>query len=784
MLNCHLQLNLSPLRSYGLLLGMTLLSGCNHFIGSQEQSLPITQGAVAIKGLAQPVQIKRNALGSPLIQAANAHDLLFSQGFLHADQRLEQMMLQRAMAYGTLAEIQGPKALPSDYLMRSLDFKGQAQQLLQQLPKGLRTYLEVYARGVNAQLYHQRQQLADYALTATGSPAYWRAEDSLASLLFLGFSLAGNLNDELTLTLLTDNFNPAQLAALVNSDSAESLTLLTQLKQYKNQLLELEPVLDASLYLNQQNRLASLSSSQWAQNRRPQTGKSLLVSDWHANPQLGTALYLSQWQSPELAVAGFSLPGFPSVLAGSNQRVAYSFASSNADNQDLFIERLALRNGRLMYLEQQQWRPAQAKIERFIVKGQTQPLTHTFYRSPRGPLLHNGLVSAAQLNGKSSVSLQQPQQFTPQAVAALFKFMQLNQAETGLTLASDLHLLGLEMLFADAQQISWQTTGSYPSRGAGRGLFPVAGWEMDKQWLGLLEPSLLPYDINPASGALVTANNQPGQQFGLILSNQGNGRYRAQRIEQLLTASQPPAKANLALFNSPLDISAQRLQHSLQLPHIAHPLKQAIEQQAPAEQAKSRFILQQLQNFDGLLAPDSIAAAIYSQLLATSQEFLLQSAQRPLSPVALQGFQQLSNNSTAPALAHLLQQDNSPFWPQAKGQALAELFLATHQQLSQKLGSNSTRWQLHRLQGLPADLPSGSIHTLNSLQLDANLPSGIERLSSQRLLVDFSLREPLLVAERPTNKRRPEAFRSSYLPFSPSHQHTMYRYAPLQLQPK
>ena len=66
---------------------------------------------LTVAGLNEPVEILRDRWGIAHIYARNEHDLFFAQGFNVARDRLFQLELWRRQATGTLAEIQGPRAL-------------------------------------------------------------------------------------------------------------------------------------------------------------------------------------------------------------------------------------------------------------------------------------------------------------------------------------------------------------------------------------------------------------------------------------------------------------------------------------------------------------------------------------------------------------------------------------------------------------------------------------------------------------------------------------------------
>src|SRR5229473_5161179 len=73
-----------------------------------------------LAGLQQPVEILRDKWGISHIYAKNQHDLFFAQGYNAARDRLFQLEIWRRRVTGTMAEIQGPKALDRDIGARLL----------------------------------------------------------------------------------------------------------------------------------------------------------------------------------------------------------------------------------------------------------------------------------------------------------------------------------------------------------------------------------------------------------------------------------------------------------------------------------------------------------------------------------------------------------------------------------------------------------------------------------------------------------------------------------------
>ncbi|EAZ56830.1 hypothetical protein PA2G_00002 [Pseudomonas aeruginosa 2192] len=175
--------------AFGTLLG---LAGCQSWLDDRyADSLPPTSGVQPIKGLAQNVSIRRNALGMPLIETGTFHDALFALGYVHASDRLSQMVSLRLLAQGRLAEMVGPGALEIDRFMRTVNLRQAAEIQYRNASPRLQRFFEVYARGVNAYLYRYRDKLPMDLAQSGYRPEYWKPEDSALVFALLNFGPGG-----------------------------------------------------------------------------------------------------------------------------------------------------------------------------------------------------------------------------------------------------------------------------------------------------------------------------------------------------------------------------------------------------------------------------------------------------------------------------------------------------------------------------------------------------------------------------------------------------------------
>lgn len=143
------------LRGVAGLVLLTLLAAGGGYLYLR-QSLPQINGTRLLPGLDKPVEVVRDRNGIPHIRAASVHDALFALGFVHAQDRLWQMEMDRRISAGRLSEVFGAKALPADKFLRTLGLHRYAEATLPHFDASTRAALDAYTAGVNAYLKTRR----------------------------------------------------------------------------------------------------------------------------------------------------------------------------------------------------------------------------------------------------------------------------------------------------------------------------------------------------------------------------------------------------------------------------------------------------------------------------------------------------------------------------------------------------------------------------------------------------------------------------------------------------
>ncbi|HCS08081.1 MAG TPA: penicillin acylase family protein [Pseudomonas sp.] len=741
--------------------GVLSLTGCqmnNH----ASQSLVPTSGVQPLKGLAQNVSVRRNAQGMPLIESSSFHDALFTLGYVHASDRISQMVRLRLLAQGRLAELDGADALPTDRLMRSINLKKNAGELYKSASPRLKKFFEVYARGVNAYLFRYRDKLPEDLARAGYKAEYWKPEDSALVYSLLSFGMSTNLQEELNALVLAQKVGSDKLAWLMptypgealptsEADKLKGLNLGTQLQGLDSVTQALEQVTHMSLP-------GVTASSDWAIGpARSRSGKSLLANDIHQPIGIPSAWSYVQIRAPKYQAAGATIAGLPTLFAGFNGNVAWGMSMAMGDNQDVFVEKLKREGNRLYYLSNGKWLPASVRNETFFIKGQ-RPVREAVYETRHGPLLNN------PLNSHLGLALQLPDFKGDSTLDAFFNLSRAQTSEAASDASREIRSVALNLLYADARHIGWQVTGLYPNRREGLGLIPSPGWDSRYDWDGYADAMLHPYDQDPAQGWLGTANQRTAAfGYGMQLSNSWLSPERSERLAQLAGSGKQDARSLIAMQYDQVTLFAPKLKAMLTAPGMAQPLKQAIAALPAADQSKAREALSRLLAFDGKLNASSADAALYELFLQASTQVTFLDALGPENSASWKAFISNGNLSYSAQADHLLSREDSPFWSDARnGQqrdkpaVLARSLVAAVDTGERLMGSDHKAWQwgtLHHYvwrnaqgQTVRGPIAAGGDHTTLNMAAyrlgDSNFDTTL--IPAMRMIVDFGQPEPMM----------------------------------------
>lgn len=495
-------------------------------------SLPRIEGRMNLAGIDQGATITRDDLGVPHIVAQTRADAYFALGWAHAQERMWQMETQRRVGAGRLAEMVGEAGLASDRYMRTLGLYRAAERSFPRLDAETKIALEAYTVGVNAWLTANSHRLPlEYAILGV-SPEPWVPADSLVWQKLMALRLAGNWQDDVLRGRLARRLDPRRLQELFPPYPADAP--MTLAGNGGNAVLAELP----------ETARPVQASNMWiVSGSRTDSGKPYLAGDPHLGFAAPILWYLAEIEAPGLYARGATIPGVPFHVIGHNRAIAWSFTASHADTEDLFIEKLAGETG---YKTPNGPRPFVTREETIKVKGKPSE-TLTVRETRHGPvisgLLGGDLAGPGEVVALASTAL-------GEADLGMQALRRLNLALdwSGFMAATkDLQAPVLNIGYADtAGTIGFQTAGRVPVRKSGNGTLPQRGWTGEGDWTGWVPFAKLPQSRNPASGAIVSANNKIGGDASVLITATWPEGYRAQRIQDQLDSQRPATFAAMS----------------------------------------------------------------------------------------------------------------------------------------------------------------------------------------------------------------------------------------------
>jgi len=623
---------------------------------ASKATLPTLDGELHVSGLTAPVTVRRDAHGVPHIDAATQDDLFFSQGYVTAQDRLWQMDASRRNAIGELAEILGPSLLNHDKSQRVLQIRVTAERLYAHLSSADRARLDDYARGVNAFIaQHQDALPVEFRLLAY-QPRPWTSVDSLCVGLMMVETLDTHFPTKLSRELVAAKLNDPKLEADLYPVSSWRDHPPTGIRVDLSQPHpELRPPADDADDADTQSSnhpshvpapntppsaqditdqdtsdlLAALAlttcgpctpgSNNWVvAGSHTASGKPLLSNDMHLDLTEPNIWYMADLRAPGYHAAGVTLPGFPLIIAGHNEHVAWGFTALMGDVQDLYIEKLDGK-GNYEGLDAQ-WHPLAVDREIVHVRG-AKDVVLDVQSTGHGPLLNPILP-----NEKRDIALKWTLFDTNLNSLPLYEMnTAANWKEFSAALANWCWPTQNVVYSDDQGHIAYHAVGKIPIHPPGPSGVPFAHNVADSksEW-GDPDPKAkdpyIPFDdmpnaVDPPSGLLATANSRvTTDQSPYPITQEWVDPYRTERIYKLLEGRDGLTRKDMLAVQD--DIYSEVDQE------LGQRFAYAIDHTDGVDD-RLRKAADLMRSWDGRLTTDSAAASIVTQTRSALWPLLL-----------------------------------------------------------------------------------------------------------------------------------------------------------------
>jgi len=429
-------------------------------------SLPQLDGEIALPGLSAPVRIERDALGVVTIDAENRDDAARALGYVHAQERYFEMDLLRRTSAGELAALVGPVALDADRRHRIHRMRARVEADLDAALGAQQSAIGAYVEGANAGLHALSVRPWPYLLLRQ-APQPWTVADSLLAGHAMYFDLQDSQNQrEWELWQLRQHL-PAALHWLLAHNSSRW-----------DAPMRGSPWGDAGLPRAEKVDLRTLphtsANPQPASDHHPGSnhfavagnltadGRAIIANDMHLSLRAPNIWFRARLRYPDadapggrVDVQGFTLPGLPAVIVGSNGHVAWGFTNSYLDAADWKLETPCAENAPMAACAQ-----LRQQVEQIAVAG-ADPVALEIDETNWGPVLHrlpDGQVMAlrwlAHLPGAINLEL--------------MEFARARDLDHALALADRIAVPTQNLMIADQHgRAAWRLLGPIPQRTPG-----------------------------------------------------------------------------------------------------------------------------------------------------------------------------------------------------------------------------------------------------------------------------------------------------------------------------
>lgn len=560
---------------------------------------------VALPGLIDPVEIRRDAQGIPHIRANTVDDLMCGLGYAMAEDRLWQLDIMHRLVWGRVAEVIGPLALDSDKLMCSVGMRRAAEAEAGRLAGETKHALDRFAAGINAYIARKGAFPGPEFVFGRYLPMEWDAAASLGCLKLMGWSL-DNFLEKLLLRDRVANILGEDLARQFFQDDAPTPPA--------------EVVVPSAAYATLREQLANVrqtlgmaglggplpGSNNWAvAGEKTASGKPLLANDPHLAFTLPSVWYECHLTAPGINAAGATIPGVPGIAIGHNDHAAWGITASMLVQTELYIEQFDDPASRLRYRTEDGYAEVDRWMDVIPVKGQRDAEPHETLITRHGPVI-TGLGEAR--DETRGLALKWVGQEGADEMTGLLGLMRAESVDELRAACAGIGVPSLNLVFADtAGHIGYQYVGHVPVRPAGCGVRPVPGWDGAHEWQGLIPFAELPHLVDPPAGFIATANTRiPADDYPYPLPSVHAHPSRQRRIVQLL-------EGRTALTMEDM----RRIQADTYVLH-AEPLRPVLlaflDAQAAGFSETERTALELLRAWDGFAEVDSPGAAIWETI--------------------------------------------------------------------------------------------------------------------------------------------------------------------------
>ena len=661
------------------------------------RALPDVTGTVRLPGLRARAEVWRDPEGVAHVRAESVYDAFVAQGFVHAQDRLWHMEYDRRRAAGRWAEYAGAAGLAQDVQMRRFRLPDSAQADYAAVNAETRAMLDAYAAGVNAFLGTTATLPVEFAILGA-RPERWEPWDALA-VFKVRHVLMGTWQTKAWRARLLRHLGPARTAYLSPGTAPNPMLIVPPGVEYQGPPYEGLAALTAGEAAVAHLPEWESGSNNWAvSGRRTASGKPLVAGDPHRPLDVPNVYYPNHLACPEFDAIGLAFPGVPGFPHfGHNRAVAWCVTHTAADYQDLFVERFDPADP-ARYEFRGEWRLAERRRATIHVRGAA-PVEIEITTTHHGPIVLGEPRSGHAMAFRYTATAEPNR--TAEALLPMLRARSADELETAMRPWVD---PVNNLVFGDEHgAIGYRTRGQVPLRPMANAWLPVPGWDGAHEWQGTIPFEKMPVVRDPATGWVATANSRvTGADCPYYIGLDYAPDFRTRRLADRLAGLRGATVADMqAIHADRVSIPAREFVEILRALSPTDPdVKEALEL---------------VRGWDGTMARDSAAAAVY----AVFRERLMRELLTPLlGPLASEAFAGAPRGAVAhmaryrSGLAELIRRDDRTLLPPGGDwpSMLARVLAGAVGELRERLGPDPAAWQWGRLHTTQPQHPLSVLH--------------------------------------------------------------------------
>lgn len=445
-------------------------------------------------------EIIRDEFGVPHIYGKTDPDVAFGVAMAHAQDDFFTLQDVIAMSRGRYGAIAGEDGAKVDFAYHLIDARGTAQRHYPALPADTRALMEAYAAGLNHYATQHPEELKlidlfpvngeDIAAGFALRQPFFYGLDNVIGPLVAGDDLRPENGPDIPGFPRTAPADGRGVAAAGKAQDAAHRALALPLGE----------------------EAEHLGSNAFAVRPEKSGGPTTLISNSHQPLRGGVAWYELVVESGEgWHFAGANFPGSPFPFLGHNEHLGWTNTVNRPDMIDIY--QLELDESGTRYRLDGEWRDLESREVILPVKmgPVVLPVPRTIHRSIHGPVI---------INDKGAFAIRYGGIDRIEQLDAYYRLNKTTNIDEWQAQLARMAIPSTNFIYADeAGNIAYVYNAAIPNRpeldeveADWRNVLP--GNRSDLIWQGTVAYASIPKLINPASGWIYNANNEPWTAAG------------------------------------------------------------------------------------------------------------------------------------------------------------------------------------------------------------------------------------------------------------------------------